>query len=202
MFLWQRLTAKRRDDVHLRVEQDIDEHLDLGKLLPQQRRHGCPGHCAGELIKAELEFVRQFHVVRARSILGGEGRLAQTRLEFVRRKRQLRYDFALQLFFKFVQRCLVSFEVTLQFPVIRLVWKRIETVQPDSLRRSLTEGLLSVAPNAQPPVKQCRAEQDANSRNKQKRAKRSVLLKPFHAAKIFFTTEDAENKETREVFDR
>src|SRR5205814_9855635 len=115
---------------------------------------------------------------------------------------QLRYDFALQVFFEFVQRCLVCFEVTLQFPVIRLVWKRIETVQPGSLRRSLTEGLLSVAPNAPPPVKQCRSEQDGNSRNKQKCAKRPVLLKPFHAAKIFFTTEDAENTERGEVFAR
>src|SRR5207247_4077766 len=106
--------------------------------------------------------------------------------------------FALQVFFEFIQRCLVCFEVTLQFPVIRLVWKRIETIQPGSLCCGLIERLSRIAPNAQPPIKQCRAEQDANSRNKQKRAKRPVLLKPFHAAKIFLTAEDAEIM--REIF--
>src|SRR5204862_700056 len=101
---------------------------------------------------------------------------AQTRLEFVRRKRQLRYDFALELSFKFVQRCRVRLDVALQFPVIRVVGEWIETLQPGSLGCSLIERLFCVAPNAPPPVKQCCAEQDANSRNKQKRAQSPVLL--------------------------
>jgi hypothetical protein len=80
----------------------------------------------------------------------------------------------------------------LQFPVIRVVWKRIETLQSVSLCCGLVECLLGLAPNAPSPVKQCGAEQDANSRNNEKRSERAILLKPFHAAKLFFTIEDAE----------
>jgi hypothetical protein len=69
-----------------------------------------------------------------------------------------------------------------------------------SLSCGLIERLPGIAPNAQPPVKQCAAEEDANPRNEHKRAKGPVLLKPFHAAKLFFTAENAEITETSEVF--
>ena len=88
---------------------------------------------------------------------------------------------AVQLVFEFVERRVVSLEVALQFPVIRVVWERIETLQSVSLCCGLVERLLSLAPNAPSPVKQRGAEQDANPRNNQQRAERPVLLKPFHA---------------------
>jgi hypothetical protein len=66
-------------------------------------------------------------------------------------------------------------------------------LQTVSLCCGLIERLLCVTPNIPSPVKQGRAKQDANSRNDEKRAERAVLLKPFHAANLFFTTEHAEN---------
>ena len=101
-------------------------------------------------------------------------------MELVRRKLRLRGDFGFQVVFEFVERGCVSLEVALQFPVIRVVWKRIETLQTVPLCCGLIERLLSLAPNTPSPVKQGRAQHDANSRNEQKRTERPVLLKRFH----------------------
>jgi hypothetical protein len=129
----------------------------LRQFLSKQRRCRRTRHCSGELVKAKLKFIRQFHVVRARPILSGEGRLAQARLEFVRRKRWRRGDLGFQLVFEFVELGGVSLQITLQFPVVRIVWKRIETLQAVSLCCGLVEPLFCVAPNAPSPVKQCGA---------------------------------------------
>ncbi len=80
------MAVERQDAVHLRVQQNVNEHLNLREFLSKQRRHGCARHCPGELVEPELKFVRQFDIVRARPVLCCEGSLAQTRLEFVRRK--------------------------------------------------------------------------------------------------------------------
>src|SRR4029079_1368496 len=53
-FLRQRITAKRGDAVHFRVEQNVDEHLNLRQFLSKQRRYRRAWHHSGELVKAEL----------------------------------------------------------------------------------------------------------------------------------------------------
>ncbi len=78
--------------VHLRVQQNVYEHLDLGKFLPKKGRHSCVGQRHGELIKAELKFIRKFYVVSLGPAKRGNCRLTQTRLKFVGRQRWRRDD--------------------------------------------------------------------------------------------------------------
>src|SRR5947208_3393052 len=74
--LRQRCAVKRSHAVHFGVQQDIYEHLYLGELLSEQRRHGCFRQSGGKFIETELKFVWEFHVVRMRSVYGGDHRLA------------------------------------------------------------------------------------------------------------------------------
>src|SRR5436190_938871 len=127
MFFKQWRAPKRRHAVHLGIEQNVYEHLDLGKLLSKQRRHRCVRHCPGEFIEAELKFVRQFHVVHARSVERRDDGLAQARQKFFGRKRWCGSDLAFQLFLKFIQRLRVALQVTLKFPIIGVIRKQMET---------------------------------------------------------------------------
>src|SRR6266567_633925 len=67
-FFRQRCAVKRSHAVHFGVQQDIYEHLYLGELLSEQRRHGCFRQSGGKFIETELKFVWEFHVVRVRSV--------------------------------------------------------------------------------------------------------------------------------------
>src|SRR5436190_396983 len=68
LFFPQGCAVKRAHAVHFGVQQDIHEHLYLGELLSDQRRHGCFWQSGGKFIETEGKFVWEFHVVRVRSI--------------------------------------------------------------------------------------------------------------------------------------
>ena len=180
MFFGQRCAAKRRHAVHLGVEHNIYQLLDLRKLLAQQRRDRCSGHCFGEFIESELKSIRQFHIVRARSIERRDNDQAQLRLKFIGSKRRPSRDLAFQLFFKFIQRSAVTVEITLQFPIISLVRKRIELPEPVPLCCHLVECLSCIRPNAPSPVEKCPDKQCANGKANYQDAECPILLKPLH----------------------
>jgi len=52
-----RRAPKRGHAVHFGVQENIYEHLYLGKLLSEQRRNGCLRHGGGKFIEPELKFV-------------------------------------------------------------------------------------------------------------------------------------------------
>ena len=149
---------KGRHAVHLGIEQNVYEHLDLGELLPKQRRHGCVGHCPGEFVEAQLKSVRQFDVVKARSVSRRDGCLAQARLKFIRRKRRGRGNLALELSLEFIEGRAVSLEVTLQFPIVRVIWERIETSKSVPLCNHFREPSPCIVPGTPSPIKQCTGE--------------------------------------------
>src|SRR5437899_1245939 len=73
-------------------------------------------------------------------------------------------DLAFQLFFKIIQRSAVTIEITLQFPIISLVRKRIELPEPVPLCCHLVECLSCIRPNTPSPVEKYADKQRANGK--------------------------------------
>ena len=171
---------KRGHAVHFGVDHNVHEFLNLRQFLAQQSRDRGGRHGCGEFVEPELKSIRQLHVIRARSIDGRNRDQPQAGLKFIGRKRRRGHDLGLESFFKFFQRGAVCLYVALQFPVIRVVKKRIQVRQPIPFCCGDVKCLFRLGPGAPSPIKQRQDKQHAGCDADEQHAEFAILLEPFH----------------------
>ena len=74
-------------------------------------------------------------------------------MKFIRRQWRRRDDLVFEFVFEFVQRSVVSIEVTLQFPIIGIIGKRIKVLEATPLCGRLVKCLSRTAPAGPSPIK-------------------------------------------------